>query len=49
MTTPGRGQTLCDGAIATLAVRMREMVHRLSEDWETRSEHATEQLEAHSS
>ena len=34
--------------IATLAVRMRETV-RLSEDWETQSEHATEQLEAHPS
>jgi nitrogen-specific signal transduction histidine kinase len=34
--------------IATLAVRMRETVHRLSEYWETQSEHATEQLEAHS-
>jgi signal transduction histidine kinase len=33
--------------IATLAVRMRETVHRLSEYWETQSEHATEQLEAH--
>jgi len=34
--------------IATLAVRMRETV-RLSEDWETQSGHATEQLEAHPS
>jgi len=35
--------------IATLAVRMRETVRRLSEDWETQSEHAAEQLEAHPS
>ena len=34
---------------ATLAVRMRETVRRLSEDWETQSEHAAEQLEAHPS
>ena len=35
--------------IATLAVRMRETVRRLSEDWETQPEHAAEQLEAHPS
>jgi signal transduction histidine kinase len=34
--------------IATLAVRMRETV-RLSADWETQSEHAKKQLEAHPS
>ena len=31
--------------IATLAVRMRETVPRLSEDWETQSKHASEELE----
>jgi signal transduction histidine kinase len=35
--------------IAMVAVRMRETVRRLSEDWETQSEHATEQLGAHPS
>ena len=35
--------------LATLAKRMRETVRRLSEDWETQSEHAAEQLEAHPS
>jgi hypothetical protein len=35
--------------IATLAVRMRETVRRLSEDWETQSEHASEELETHPS
>jgi len=35
--------------IATLAVRVRETVRRLSEDWETQLEHAAEQLEAHPS
>jgi signal transduction histidine kinase len=35
--------------IATLAVRMRETVRRLSEDWETQSERATEELETHPS
>jgi hypothetical protein len=35
--------------IATLAVRMRETVRRLSEDWETQSKHASEELETHPS
>jgi signal transduction histidine kinase len=35
--------------IATLAVRMRETVRRLSEDWETQSERASEELETHPS
>jgi len=33
--------------IATLAVRMRETVRRLSEDWETQSERASEEPETH--
>jgi signal transduction histidine kinase len=35
--------------IATLAVRMRETVRRLSEDWETQTEHGSEELETHPS
>jgi len=35
--------------IATLAVRMRETVRRLSEDWETQSDRASEALEMHPS
>jgi len=35
--------------IATLEVRMRETVRRLSEDWETQSERASEELETHPS
>ena len=35
--------------IATLAVRMRETVRRLSEDWEAQSERAAEELQAHPS
>lgn len=31
--------------IATLAVRMRETIPRLSEDWETQSKHVSEELE----
>lgn len=33
--------------IATLAVRMRETVRRLSEEWEAQSERAAEELHAH--
>lgn len=35
--------------IATLAVRMRETVRRLSEEWEAQTEHEAEELEPHTS
>ncbi len=35
--------------IATLALRMRETVRRLSEEWEAQTEHEAEELEPHTS